>query len=269
MRGDTPGHIGACAPLLHPFEVNKACFKLLQQELQAIENQATAYRGNDQCPVVVTMEKNQPNTICRFEHIVGSNAFIQGWEAEYLRPRVESIVGKRLCLFKDKLNLKLPGGGAFNCHQDFAAYRHFTPLQYFTAMIAIDPMTEENGCVEFATNFSSVAAQHNLEAHLLTETLLPFSQQPSNYGDILPSVVNAFDWQKKLLSPGEGFVFDGFIPHRSSANTSKQARRTLFITYNPVIYGDHYASYYEKKMETPGDPVFHVSTPTHREEKQA
>lgn len=250
--------------LLDFFSVEFSAFAPIKAELRNIERGLQQGDNTHGSAILASMEKSQPNTLCRFEHIIGASQIIQEWEAQHIRPQIEQIVGRDLHLFKDKANLKLPGSGAFGCHQDFAAYQHFEPREFFTAMIAIDPMTEINGCLEFATNTALVAEQRLSEATEGGAHLFPICYANESYGDIVPEIAEQFEWRKIELAQNKGVVFDGFIPHRSAKNISDHPRRALFLTYNPAEYGDHYAAYYKKKMADPMDPIFHVSVPSAR-----
>ena len=63
-------------------------------------------------------------------------------------PILEEVLEKRVTLLKDKINWKLPGGGAFKPHQDFEAWSDFPPTYYVTCAILVDECTKENGCLE-------------------------------------------------------------------------------------------------------------------------
>jgi ectoine hydroxylase-related dioxygenase (phytanoyl-CoA dioxygenase family) len=55
-----------------------------------------------------------------------------------------------MLLFKDKINYKLPGANGFVAHIDAPAYEHMNDkkLSFVEMMIAIDPQSAENGCLE-------------------------------------------------------------------------------------------------------------------------
>ena len=55
---------------------------------------------------------------------------------------------KEVCLFKDKINYKLPGANGFLAHLDAPAYSHMGDIAHTTIMIAIDAQNASNGCVE-------------------------------------------------------------------------------------------------------------------------
>jgi 2-aminoethylphosphonate dioxygenase len=133
-------------------------------------------------------------------------------------------------LFKDKVNLKPQGGGAYAAHQDAPAYRGFGISDFITAMIAIDDATVANGCLEFA-----VGPRITRELEL------------DDAGQIKPAEIANLRFEPAPLRSGDAIVFDGLIPHRSAPNASGSARRALFLTFNPKKQGDKRAAYYEAK----------------------
>ena len=252
--------------------IDRRSFAELSKELKEIETQAMDLlrsQNNGSSSVTSSLllntERNNRAELCRVEYIAGQSPSVAEWAAQNVQPIVEAVSGQKMHLFKDKINLKLPGGGAFGCHQDFAAYRHFKNTRYMTAMIALDDATIENGCVEFAEDYTQV-----------TRKLVPTSADPEqhlfeiietgpNFGTIPVDVEQLFDWRPIPMTRGDMVIFDGFIPHRSGPNNTNTPRRALFFTYNPAHIGNLYDEYYLRKRQSPGDPIFHVSTPTHRD----
>ena len=57
---------------------------------------------------------------------------------------------KPLVFFKEKINYKLPGGEGFGAHQDAPAFSSFGQRFHVTLLVAVDPQTLENGCLEFS-----------------------------------------------------------------------------------------------------------------------
>ena len=133
-------------------------------------------------------------------------------------------------LFKDKVNLKPQGGGAYTAHQDGPAYRGFGVSDFITAMIAIDDATVSNGCLEFAAGPRVV---RELE---LDET-----------GQITAAELENLRFEPAPIRSGDAIVFDGLVPHRSGPNHSGSPRRAVFLTFNPKKQGDKRAAYYEAK----------------------
>src|SRR5829696_8566913 len=67
-----------------------------------------------------------------------------------LQAAVEQLLGGPACLFKEKINFKMPGGSGFEAHQDQqAGWTVYAPL-FVTVLVSIDPATLENGCLEMA-----------------------------------------------------------------------------------------------------------------------
>jgi ectoine hydroxylase-related dioxygenase (phytanoyl-CoA dioxygenase family) len=98
-------------------------------------------------------------------------------------------------------------------------------------MVAVDPSNESNGCLQVASgvwNKSSTVP--------LTST-----------GVITRDAENSMSFVNVQCDPGDVVFFNGYIPHRSNANTSATTRRALFLTYNPKSQGDHHADYYLAK----------------------
>jgi ectoine hydroxylase-related dioxygenase (phytanoyl-CoA dioxygenase family) len=130
-------------------------------------------------------------------------------------------------LFKDKINLKEPGGPGFKAHQDQqAGWGVYAPL-FVTALVTIDPATIENGCLEV------VAGRHR-------EGLIGEEWKPLREED--------FELRPVPTEPGDVIFFDSFAPHASKPNFTAQPRRILYLTYNLAAHGDHRAQYYADKF---------------------
>lgn len=146
--------------------------------------------------------------------------------------RVSELFGEEACLFKDKINFKLPGGSGFEAHQDIqAGWDRYTDT-FISVSVAVDETTIENGCLE-------LAAGHHRNG-LIGRMLEPLS------GDEL----NAVTFEPVLQAPGDVVLFDAYTPHRSAQNTSKRARRNLYLTYNKRSAGDFRERYYADKRKS-------------------
>ena len=60
------------------------------------------------------------------------------------------LLGEPAALFKEKINFKMPGGGGFTPHQDIQPGWDAYASYFVSALVAIDPNTIENGCLELA-----------------------------------------------------------------------------------------------------------------------
>lgn len=169
--------------------------------------------------------------LCRVEDFVpyhGGLAELLCGEA--MMARLAELMGQPACLFKEKINYKLPGGAGFTAHQDAPAFDTFGHRYHVTVLVAVDPQTVENGCLEFADP-------------LLEGTVLP--QQAG--GAIAPETEADLRWRALPLPAGSVVFFDSYIPHRSATNRTDLPRRGLYVTYNRRADGDRRDDYFAAK----------------------
>lgn len=215
---------------------------------------------------IVVPEASNPAQTCRFEYIQGSSAVFRDDVIPFCRHWVEQLGGHQFTLFKDKCNLKGPGGGAFTAHQDIEAYLPFGPGFHITAALLLDPATQSNGALEFATNY--IHLQHPEIRYVDTPRgplpLLPTYVDGEQHGSIVSELEQQLEWTPVYAVPGDLLLFNSYVPHRSAINMSSTTRRAFFFTFNLQSYGDLYEEYYQQKREDYGNPHFHVATPTKR-----
>lgn len=172
--------------------------------------------------------------LCRVEDFVpyhpGFAALLCGAP---LMARLAELMGQPACLFKEKINYKLPGGSGFTAHQDAPAFDAFGHRYHVTVLIAVDPQTRENGGLEFAEPLEE-------------GVLLP--QRPDR--SVAAEAEAALSWTPLDLAPGSVAFFDSYIPHRSGPNRSPDPRRGLYVTYNRAADGDRRADYFADKRAT-------------------
>src|SRR5215831_12011591 len=159
----------------------------------------------------------------------GFDAFVRDGR---LREAVDQLLGATACLFKEKINFKMPGGAGFEPHQDQQAGWSRYGRMFITAMVTLDQATIENGCLEMGSGARVTeligAEWRPLEAAEMKDfSLLPVPTEP---GDVL--------------------FFDSYAPHASKANMTDQPRRVLYLTYNAAAEGDHLARYFAEKRES-------------------
>ena len=129
---------------------------------------------------------------------------------------MSDIFGEQAVLFKEKINYKLPGAGGFPAHQDAPAYVAFKQKLHITMMVAADPMSQENGCLEVVKGY------HNKGV---------FPQNQSD-GSITKEVEDSMKWDPVVTGEGEVMIFSSYIPHRSGPNSSNVSRRAYYLTFN-------------------------------------
>eukprot|EP00656_Telonema_subtile_P020985 TRINITY_DN22034_c0_g1_i1.p1 TRINITY_DN22034_c0_g1~~TRINITY_DN22034_c0_g1_i1.p1 ORF type:complete len:335 (-),score=57.32 TRINITY_DN22034_c0_g1_i1:369-1373(-) len=160
----------------------------------------------------------------------------QGLRELFLGPKVmaliEQLLGSTAVLYKDKLNMKLPGGGGFEPHQDMAAgwssYGNGR-MEFVTHSVSMDHAHEKNGALQF------VAGRH-------TAGLFAGSWEP-----MPPKLVEEMAWDLVEARPGDLILFGAYTPHRSGPNRHTHARRNFYLTYNKLSDGDHRAQYFIDK----------------------
>lgn len=146
------------------------------------------------------------------------------------------LLGEPVCLFKEKINFKYPGGAGFEAHQDQqAGWSAYAPI-FLSVLVSIDPATMENGCLEIE---SSHAGRYR---ELIGEEWQPLRNTPDCRYRPVPT------------DPGDAIFFDSYVPHRSNPNLTQSARRILYATYNARLHGDHREAYFrDKRANFPPD----------------
>jgi len=156
-----------------------------------------------------------------------------------LHPRIldvlEALIGPDVLALQTMLFFKQPGQMGQGYHQD-AYYIPSLPDTLCGAWLALDPATEENGCLWF-----SVGSQH--------EPIYPDSDGATPNGDrvlgdiepianashtdeslnLLTRVARKYAEVKVEAEPGDVVFFGGHIIHRSHANRSKTQSRRSFV----------------------------------------
>jgi len=149
---------------------------------------------------------------------------------------VAEILGEPVMLFKEKINYKYPGTGAYPPHQDVHAYDTspyaFQPY-HRNVTIFLDEATEENGCMELGWGYpkNTVLGRH-----------------PN--GALLDDEVQKLDWRPIPCPAGSVFIFDMYWPHLSRLNNSRLPRRSIFMTFNGISKGDLREAHYRDRTSS-------------------
>lgn len=174
----------------------------------------------------------------RIENFIPYHPELEEFLRLKLKPLLEQKIGKKVNLFKDKMNWKRPKGQGFSAHQDHPAWTDFPPSIYYTVAIFGNPSTIDNGCLEFATGSSGQGE------------ILPYYENGS--GELEGS--ETFKWEYFPTTPRDILIFNSFVPHRSQMNKTKGSRRIFYFTFNLAEEGDFYQDYVDRKRkELPPD----------------
>lgn len=143
-----------------------------------------------------------------------------------------ALLGDRPILFKEKINFKMPGGGGFTPHQDIQPGWDRYASYFVSVLVAIDPNTIENGCLE-------LAAGHHRRG------LIGRPWEPLE-GDELRGI----EFVPYPMDPGDVAFFDCFTPHQSKPNLTSEPRRNLYLTFNRASEGDWRERYFDDKRRS-------------------
>jgi hypothetical protein len=153
-----------------------------------------------------------------------------------LAEAIDQLIGSPACLFKEKINFKMPGGAGFEAHQDQQAGWSRYANMFATALVTIDRATIENGCLEMGdgARLTGLAGQE--------------------WRPLTAAEMKDFNLVPVATEPGDVLFFDSYAPHASKPNMTDRSRRILYLTYNAASDGDHRARYFaEKRANFPPD----------------
>ena len=177
---------------------------------------------------------NGERQLCRVENFIqyhdGLNSIINSPEIIDI---LSTLMQEKAILFKEKINMKYPGGSGFIAHQDAPAFTTFNQKYHITMMVSIDKSDKENGCLEVVKG-----GYHK-------KGMLPQAEDKT----IAPDYEKELHWEAIETEPGDVLFFDSYIPHRSNKNLSNRSRRAMYITYNKVSEGDYREAYYADKRK--------------------
>ncbi|MCH9613342.1 MAG: 2-aminoethylphosphonate dioxygenase [Chlamydiia bacterium] len=240
--------------------------QMLQEWATDMHNEAlNQLAGEDSNDLIVVPESKDPKKVCRVEDMLSIYPEFQAFVEELITPYIDDLIGEATVTFKDKLNFKWPGGGAFMPHQDYPAFAFFTPKEHINAMICVDPANLENGCLQIAKSWKQTFSENEeVDQQALDRgmAILPYIEGGSEHGAIKPPFVKKITWIPLEAQAGDLVLFTSYVPHFSETNTSNCSRRAMFLTYNKLADGEHRVNYYLKKRSDPSNPIFHFGTPT-------
>lgn len=180
-------------------------------------------------------DSHQQRQLCRIENFLDyHDGFDDLARRDSTIKLVSTLMGEEAVLFKEKINVKLPGGQGFKAHQDAPAFITFNQTYHITLMVALDAQTLDNGCLQIASNYNKEQQTLNTNTD----------------GSIVDEETKNITWQPILCQKGDVILFDSYVPHFSKENTSNQSRRALFITYSRLSEGKSMReAYFKHKRE--------------------
>lgn len=240
------------------------------ETIRMVQTSSSASRGYE--------VQSPRRVLTRLEH------FVHGHEAwmdlcRYLGQVLSVLCGEPMVLFKEKLNIKPPGGSGFAPHLDTPSLRLALgddgPQTFVTVMVAIDAMTVANGCLRVVKGAyaednngldgndaadddddddkATAKTKTKKKTSKCVETVAPSPDgnpdADGRAGAIPTTVAETLNFESLPCPGGTVVAFSGWVPHRSAANASPFSRRAVFLTYNPVREGDCRVAYYHRMTE--------------------
>ncbi len=195
----------------------------------------------------VDIHKDNNNLIRRIERFYNKGEYLNLINKKFIE-LIKNILGLNVLIFKDKFNLKPPGGEGFKAHYD-GVFMFVDPRNkkkcgwyeygdtFINVLVAIDNCNEENGTIELAK--SENEPFHNLIKKTKSEEI----------AELLDEVEKEYSFEKIILNVGDLVVFKNTCPHKSSINNSNIPRRILYYTYLDEKFGNQYENYFlDKKL---------------------
>jgi hypothetical protein len=234
----TAGIVELSTPSLKPFFPSASTMRLITNEIHYAENPAILRTNETVATSVLTRLENFVPHHDTWKSVCGTNGALSVVLGEVFNTPPWP-------LYKEKLNLKPPGGKGFAPHLDAPSLQQ-TGLadDFVTVMIAIDDMTSMNGCLEV------VKGEWNENNCVKCE--VPEGNNPDGngrLGAIHATALPTLTWEKIPCDAGSVYLFSGYIPHRSNYNYSLLSRRAVFLTYNNPKYGEQRSNYYNAMQD--------------------
>ena len=159
---------------------------------------------------------------------------------------LKEIFDKEFLIFKDKFNIKYPGGEGFFAHYDgvfefinsnnekkkgWYEYGDF----FISALVAIDECNMKNGALEIAKSHKGNFEQLFLNTKKDGTPALSAKVESKTIFNLIN------------LDVGDMVVFSNTCPHRSKRNNSQKVRRIIYYTYSLGENGSKYKEYFDDK----------------------
>ncbi len=154
---------------------------------------------------------------------------------------IRSLMKDKFILFKDKLNLKLPGGEGFEPHID----GHFTWIDkkkkirkgwqeysnnFLNVVIPLEKTNKDNGCLRLAD-------LHSTKKYLGNSWKKINSKLDYLTPKVKKKYIKSFKFQSIEQNPGDVLFFDWRVCHSSKKNNSKKSRMIFYVTYAQLKEG--------------------------------
>tara|TARA_B100001057_G_scaffold77424_1_gene72295 strand:- start:42 stop:779 length:738 start_codon:yes stop_codon:yes gene_type:complete len=186
------------------------------------------------------------NRLRRIEKIYNKSTDLSKLNKDILT-LLNKFFGEKYAIFKDKVNIKVPGGDGFAPHYDGVFYfkrgkrrmrgwYEYSDV-FVNCLIALDQRSKNNGYIE-------IAKENNIPFEKLIKNMNSKTRQMKK------SVLKTAVFKKLPLNIGDITLFSSKCLHKSKKNSSNRSRSLLYYTYNPSKYGNNYFKYYKDKKNS-------------------
>ncbi|GAA4344275.1 phytanoyl-CoA dioxygenase family protein [Pigmentiphaga soli] len=168
----------------------------------------------------------------------GDDVFGMFSRCERIVDSMEALVGGEVYHYNSKLNAKEPyEGGAWEWHQDYGYWYHngcLFPDMMATCLLALDPCTPENGCLQILKGSHRAGRIDHLQS----------GKQVSADPARVAHLERHLETVPCVMAPGDVVFFHSNTLHTSARNDSPRRRWVLISCYNarandPVIEHHH------------------------------
>ena len=205
--------------------------KYISQYIISVEKIESLNKKNRESLFYYEKIKGAPR-LCRIEKFLEDNKFLKKQIlGENILGYINKLNSKHFYLYKEKINIKFSGGSGYSAHQDATAYHKLKG--HITCLIALTEMNEKNGCL-----YISKLKNNN--------KLLSYDKN----GCIKQSLDKKLLWQPIIMSKGDCFFFNSYLPHKSESNRSKGERRAIYLTFNLSSEGNLRNEYYKNREKS-------------------
>lgn len=167
-------------------------------------------------------DPNNPSRLRKINDLAENDSFFFNFaKNQKIIELVKKCIGKDIKLFGDQLFMKPPGGIEKTRHQD-SPYFPIEPMELISCWIALDNVTEQNGCMWLIPKSHFWGAIEHSEKWMVgtrEDMCIPEKNLPD------------FKEIPILLKSGSASFHHSLIVHRSGANKTKQPRRGWAIHY--------------------------------------
>ncbi len=167
-------------------------------------------------------QTRQMETLRKINHCsVHDPFFVDHAKHPLLLAAAVDLLGPDIKLFGDQLFMKPPGGIEKTYHQD-SPYFSIEPMAMVTAWVAIDDVTEENGCMYVIPRSHKRGALDHSEAWMVGD------RQDMKVPDAQMDLASE---RPIIMRAGSCSLHHSLLLHRSGANHSSTYRRGLATHY--------------------------------------